>query len=72
MGDILIVYAHRVQQLLKQGVVELGMTLELTDEASRISLKQNEQVFRQAAASLGINCECVEEGGRARLVFHPK
>ena len=69
MGENLIVYAHRVQQFLKQGVVELGLTVELTDEQSPISLADNEQVFRQAADLLAIDCHVESEGNRARLIF---
>lgn len=68
----MIVYGHRLQQFLKQGVVELGLTVELTDEQSRISLADNEHLFRQAADQLAIECRVEREGGRARLVFAPR
>ncbi|MEL6264038.1 MAG: hypothetical protein AAFR52_00055 [Pseudomonadota bacterium] len=72
MGEVLIVYAHRVQQFLKHGVVELGLTVELTDEQSPISLAESEQVFRQAAELLAIDCHVENEGNGARLIFTPR
>lgn len=64
-----IVYSHRVQQLLKQSVVELGLTVTMTDGNGSISLTSNEKVFRDAAQSLGIDCVLLNDGNSRTLEF---
>lgn len=67
-----IVYSHRVQQLLKQSVVELGLTVTMTDGEGSISLSSNEKVFRDAAQALGIVCALRHDGDVRTLEFRPR
>ena len=65
----MIVYSHRVQALLKQSVVELGLTLVLTDRNGGISLDKNEKIFSDAAKLLAIECERIDEDGHTTMIF---
>lgn len=68
----MIVYSHRVQAILKQSVVELGLTMVLSDRDGGASLEKNEQVFAAAAELLSIDCERIDEGGYSTMVFRPR
>jgi len=68
----MIVYSHRVQAILKQSVVELGLTVALSDRDGGVSLEKNQQVFEAAAQLLSIKCERIDEGGYSTMVFRPR
>ncbi|MEM9762579.1 MAG: hypothetical protein AAF968_08740 [Pseudomonadota bacterium] len=68
----MIVYSHRVQAILKQSVVELGLTVALSDRDGGVSLEKNQQVFEAAAQLLSIECERIDEGGYSTMVFRPR
>ncbi|MEM6932808.1 MAG: hypothetical protein AAF526_04395 [Pseudomonadota bacterium] len=68
----MIVYSHRVQAVLKQSVVELGLTMVLSDRDGGVSLEKNQQVFTSAAQLLSIDCELIDEGGYSTMVFRPR
>lgn len=68
-GERMIVYSHRVQAILKQSVVELGLTMVLSDRDGGVALDKNEQVFADAARMLSIECERIDEGGYSTMVF---
>lgn len=67
-----IVYAHRLQGLLRQVVVDLGLTLTLTDESGEISLRENEQMFRDVAASMSLQFGITEHSGVTSVTFRPR
>ncbi|MEO0820925.1 MAG: hypothetical protein AAF074_10930 [Pseudomonadota bacterium] len=68
----MIVYSHRIQAILKQSVVDLGLTVALSDARGGVSLVQNEKTFRDAAAMLSLECETIEEEGRATMIFRKR
>ncbi|WP_298935793.1 hypothetical protein [uncultured Ruegeria sp.] len=51
----MILYSHRLQGVLQQMVVELGLDLILSDDNSAVSLIDNEQMLTEVAA--GVNVE---------------
>ncbi|WP_299081351.1 hypothetical protein [uncultured Ruegeria sp.] len=51
----MILYSHRLQGVLQQMVVELGLDLILSDDNSPVSLIDNEQMLTEVAA--GVNVE---------------
>lgn len=68
----MIVYSHRVQQILKQSVVELGLTVVFSDRDSHVSLVNNAETFKQAASMLSVDCELIDEDGGAKMIFRRK
>lgn len=66
-----ILYAHRLQGIVRQVVLDLGLTLTLTDETSKISLKDNEQLFRDLATSMGVAMDMRAEGDGVAVTFRP-
>ncbi|SFI52886.1 hypothetical protein [Jannaschia pohangensis] len=51
----MIVYSHRFQGVLQQVVIELGLTLTLSDANSPVSLADNEQMLTDLSAMMNIN-----------------
>ncbi|MEL7214403.1 MAG: hypothetical protein AAGJ96_00530 [Pseudomonadota bacterium] len=58
-----IVYSHRIVSVMQQLVVDLGLTITLTDQNSEIDLVSNEAAFQEAAALLGLSFSKVSQGG---------
>lgn len=51
----MIVYSHRMQGVLQQMVVELGLDVILSDDNSPVSLTDNETMLSEVAANLNID-----------------
>ncbi|MES0863678.1 hypothetical protein ABLN87_15105 [Ruegeria sp. SCPT10] len=51
----MILYSHRLQGVLQQMVVELGLDLILSDDNSPVSLVDNEQTLTEVAAGMNID-----------------
>ena len=51
----MIVYSHRLQGVLQQMVVELGLDVILSDDNSPISLADNEATLSEVATGLNID-----------------
>jgi len=51
----MILYSHRLQSVLQQLVVELGLDLILSDDNSPVSLVDNEQMLNEVALALNVD-----------------
>lgn len=55
----MIVYSHRFSGVLQQMVVELGLDMILADDASPVSLSDNEAMLTDVANGLGVDVKKV-------------
>ncbi len=53
----MIVYSHRINTVLQQIVVDLGLELVLSDENSPVSLLDNEKMLTETAMLLNVDCK---------------
>ncbi|WP_230374112.1 hypothetical protein [Pontivivens ytuae] len=58
--------------VLQQLVVDLGLTVVVSDENTDLKLDQNEPTFREAADLLQLAMEKESEGSATAFVFHRK
>ncbi|NEK23171.1 hypothetical protein GV827_12245 [Sulfitobacter sp. JBTF-M27] len=52
-----LMYSHRRKSVLQHTVLELGLTLSITDENSDLSLAENEAMIWETAQILGIKIQ---------------
>ena len=64
-----IVYSHRIQGVLQQIVNELGLTLTLSDKGADIALQDNDKMFEDVAAILGLDLKRDVSNGVAIYTF---
>lgn len=67
-----IVYSHRIQGILQQTVVELGLTLTLSDDGSDVSLKENDAMLSNVTDAMGIVLHRAETNGVSIYTFRSK
>ena len=51
----MVLYSHRLNSILQQVVVELGLDLVLSDENSPLSLQDNEPMRKETAMMLNVD-----------------
>ncbi len=64
----MIVYSHRLQAILQQLVLDLGLDLVLSDDNSQVSLVDNEQMLRDVAGGLNIELKKLS-GNNGSILF---
>ena len=67
-----IVYSHRMQTIMQQVVVDLGLTLTLSDAGAPISLKENEQMFRDLAGIMMLDMKVDSAGDVTIFTFRKR
>lgn len=66
------IYSHRIQNVLQHVVVELGLTLTLSDNGGDVSLAENQDMFRATAELVGVDVSFAEANGVNIYTFHAK
>lgn len=62
-------YSHRLKALLQQTVVELGLTLTLSDATADLQLADHEAMIAELARSLKLKAEMLNDGRTTQVVF---
>lgn len=66
------IYSHRIQAILQHVVVELGLTLTLSDNGGQVSLAENQEMFRSTADLAGVDVSFAQSNGVNIYTFHAK
>ena len=67
-----IVYSHRMQGILQQVVVELGLTLTLSDSGSDVSLSENDVMLTDLANMMSLELKKSSANGFNVFTFRQK
>ncbi|MEM8870953.1 MAG: hypothetical protein AAGB10_11355 [Pseudomonadota bacterium] len=67
-----IVYSHRMQGILQQVVVDLGLALTLSDKGSDVQLAENEKMFSDLAMMMNVEFKRDQANGVTIFTFRRK